>query len=89
MFSRTEVLVKKKTAQLRDALAKKMELEKQSKRGPRKTLQLERGGVVSQMSAMFAHEVRQPVETLLNYAEGLRYYLATLGKKKIRSSGKL
>ncbi len=34
------------------------------------------------MSAMFAHEVRQPVETLLNYAEGLRYYLATLGKER-------
>ena len=33
------------------------------------------------MSAMFGHEVRQPVETLLNYAEGLRYYLATLGKE--------
>lgn len=78
---RTEALVKKKTAQLSDALAKKMELEKQSKEAQEKLLQLERGGVVSQMSAMFAHEVRQPVETLLNYAEGLRYYLTTLGKE--------
>ncbi len=36
MFSELKFLVKKKTAQLRDALAKKMELEKQSKEAQEK-----------------------------------------------------
>lgn len=38
--------------------------------------QLERAGVVSELSSMIAHEVRQPVASLVNYATGLRMYLA-------------
>lgn len=77
---RTEALVTKRTAELSTALKTKNELEKQAKESQEKILQLERSGVISQMSGMLAHEVRQPVESLLNYTAGLKMYLNKKGK---------
>lgn len=77
---RTEALVTKRTAELSTALRTKNELERQAKESQEKILQLERSGVISQMSGMLAHEVRQPVESLLNYTAGLKMYLEKKGK---------
>ena len=37
--------------------------------------QLERAGVVSGLSMLIAHEVRQPLTSITTYAEGLQFYL--------------
>ena len=37
---------------------------------------LERAGVVSGLSMLIAHEIRQPLTSITNYAEGLQFYLA-------------
>lgn len=36
---------------------------------------LERAGVVSGLSMLIAHEIRQPLTSITNYAEGLQFYL--------------
>lgn len=71
---RTNRLVQLRTAQLREALAKKDALEIEANRSRERLYQMERSGVVSQMSAMLAHEVRQPVYALSNFVGGLNMY---------------
>ncbi len=72
---RTNRLVHLRTAQLREALVKKDALEREARTSRERLYQMERAGVVSQMSAMLAHEVRQPVYALSNFAGGLRMYI--------------
>lgn len=71
---RTNRLVALRTAQLRDALRRREELEAEAKTSRQRLSEMERAGVVSQMSAMLAHEVRQPVASLVNFAGGLDMY---------------
>lgn len=71
---RVNRLVDVRTAQLREALRRQEALEKEARLSRQKLSQVERAGVVSQMSGMLAHEVLQPVAALINFAGGLRMY---------------
>ena len=69
-----KTLVNKRTKALTKALHEK-ELKDAEARSAREQLgALERAGVVSELSSMFAHEVRQPVSATVSYAGALRLY---------------
>lgn len=72
LVSRT---VEERTKSLNDALAEKIRLERKEKNARDRLSQLERAGMVSELSSMISHELRQPVASLVNYADGLRVYL--------------
>lgn len=72
---RTNRLVRLRTRQLRVALSEKDRLEQEARKSRDRLYQMERAGVVSQMSAMLAHELRQPVYTLTNFAGGIAMYV--------------
>ena len=72
--SRTKALVK--------IIDEKTELEESDKENRTRLSQLERAGIVSELSSMIAHELRQPVAALVNYADGLQLYLGGKGKGK-------
>lgn len=71
---RTNRLVALRTAQLREALARERRLESEARESRQRISQMERAGIVSQLSGMLAHEVRQPLYALTNYVGGLRMY---------------
>lgn len=73
---RTNRLVQLRTRQLRAALIAKDRLETEARKSRDRLYQMERAGVVSQMSAMLAHELRQPVYTLTNFAGGMAQYVS-------------
>lgn len=70
--SRTKALVK--------IIDEKTELEESNRENRSRLSQLERAGIVSELSSMIAHELRQPVSALINYADGLQLYLGGKGK---------
>lgn len=72
---RTDRLVMKRTGELRAALEREKALEAEARESRQRIWQMERAGVISQMSSMLAHEVRQPVYALTNFAGGLRMYI--------------
>lgn len=72
--------VKRRTRELAEALERQINLEKEAAKSREKFLQLERLGIISQMSGMFAHEVQQPLLAINNYLSGLRIYLERKGK---------
>ena len=61
----------------------KSELEKTARIDRERLSQLERAGFVSEISSMIAHELRQPVASLINYADGLSLYLGGRGKDPV------
>lgn len=67
-------LVEKRTADLKRALAERDERASEALKAREALGALERAGVVSELSSMFAHEVRQPLSVLTGYAGGLRMY---------------
>lgn len=69
-------VVRIRTAALRRALAETKAAEKQAHEAREKLFQYEKLSVVGGLSSMFAHEVKQPVATLINYAGGLRMYFS-------------
>ena len=71
---RTRRLVRIRTQQLSDALARQAKLEKDARISRQRLSAVERAGVVSQMSALLAHEVMQPLTSLINFSSGLRTY---------------
>ena len=73
-YVRVKRLVNIRTRQLRESLEEQRRLEKVARENRQKLSQVERAGVVSLMSAMLAHEVLQPVTSLINFAGGLRIY---------------
>lgn len=78
---RTNLLVKKKTAQLRLMLEEKSRLEKETESAREKLAQWERMSIVASLSNMIAHELGQPITSLINFASGLRMYLASKNLK--------
>lgn len=72
---RTNKLVAERTAQLRKTIQEKDALEEEARISRQRLSQIERAGVVSQMSSMLAHEVRQPIAALINFAGGLGMYV--------------
>ena len=75
---RTNRLVQVRTRELQEAIEERDRMERQAREDREKLSQLERSGVVSQLSAMLAHEVRQPVTAIVHYAGGLLQYLRGL-----------
>ncbi|WP_302432295.1 ATP-binding protein [uncultured Sutterella sp.] len=72
--------VQERTKSLNDALGEKIRLERKEKSARERLSQLERAGMVSELSSMISHELRQPVASLINYADGLRVYLGDRAK---------
>lgn len=69
-------IVRIRTHALRVALREKDAAQERDRRSREQLFALEKAGVVSGLSAMFAHEVRQPIASLVNYAGGLKMYLS-------------
>lgn len=65
---RARILVKQKTKELREALTREVALKEESKRAASRIERLQKMGVVGQMSSLFAHEVRQPLNAIICYA---------------------
>lgn len=68
-------VVRIRTRDLQIALKKKEEAQEEAKSTQEKLFQMEKAGVVQELSAMFAHEAHQPIASLINYADGLKMYL--------------
>ncbi len=72
---RVTQLVRRRTAALSNALTEQKALEKQAQSASQRIDRLERAGVVSQLSVIFAHEMRQPLGAISLYSFGLRRLL--------------
>lgn len=82
-WRRAEHLVQKRTTQLRKSINERVRLEAQAKDASHRLETLQRIGVVNQLSAIFAHEMRQPLGAISLYLEGLRIMiLEGEGKKE-------
>lgn len=69
-------VVKRRTSELVAVIDEKTALEETARVSRERLSQLERAGIVSELSSMIAHELRQPVSSLINYADGLALYLS-------------
>ena len=69
-------VVAQRTKKLVEVIDEKSVLEKTARIDRERLSQLERAGFVSEISSMIAHELRQPVASLINYADGLALYLS-------------
>lgn len=69
------VLVQRRTRELTEAILTIRETHEAAEKTNEKLHALERAGVVSQLSSMFAHEIKQPVTNISLYAGALRLYL--------------
>lgn len=78
--ARLHYLVRVRTRDLTEALAQKEVAESDAKQSRRRLSSLERAGVISQMSSMIAHELKQPLASISNYAAGLREHWKAAGK---------
>lgn len=71
-------LVDVRTRELREALAERARLEEAERAARLRLGELERMGAISQLCAMIAHELKQPVGSVINYMAVLRMRLAQL-----------
>lgn len=69
---RAEHLVRKRTAQLRHSINERIQLEAKAKEATHRLETMQKIGVVNQLSAIFAHEMRQPLGAISLYLEGLK-----------------
>ena len=69
-------VVARRTKELVAVIDEKTTLEQTARVSRERLSQLERAGIVSELSSMIAHELRQPVAGLVNYADGLALYLS-------------
>ena len=67
-----EWLVRRRTKELRQTIQEKENLEKLISEEREKMAHLEKMGLVSQMSYLIAHQLKQPLNAIVNYARGLR-----------------
>lgn len=68
------LLVRRRTRDLTRALSEKEASEAEAKKTREALSLMERAGIVSELSSVFAHEVRQPVAASVAYAGALRLY---------------
>lgn len=69
------VLVRRRTAELREAFAANVKLLHERNESRRRLLTLERSNIVSQLSNMFAHEIKQPIMNIACYAGAIKMLL--------------
>ena len=72
---RLHALVRRRTAELSRALEMQRESEREARAGRLRLGSLERRSIVSQMSAMIAHEIKSPVAAISNFAAVLEFIL--------------
>ena len=72
---RESYLVKRRTKQLRRALQRRRTTEKKARDAQFKLQELQKAGAVGQISSIIAHELRQPLATIMNYSHGLQRQL--------------
>ena len=65
------VLVRRRTHQLRHALEERARIEHEVAQSRQHIANLERTGIVGQMSTIIAHELKQPLGAITNYGNGL------------------
>lgn len=73
------ILVRRRTAELTQALETTRRLYNERRQSHQKILNLERNSIVSQLSSMFAHEIKQPIMNISLYAASLKMYLKRAG----------
>ena len=78
---RLQRIVEHRTAALRHALAERDRLEKKAETARTRLAQLERMGAISQLCAMIAHELKQPVGSVVNYMTILKIRLTEAAQK--------
>ncbi len=64
-------IVRKKTAELREALRQRDRVEDEVRTSRQHIGNLERVGIIGQMSTLIAHELKQPLGAVTNYGNGL------------------
>ena len=74
------LLVRRRTAQLAEAAETTKRLYRETQETHSRLNNLERTSIVSSLSSMFAHEVKQPIMNLSLYAGALLTYLKKKGK---------
>ncbi len=75
---RVNVLVRRRTEELEVAENERRKTEKEMLENRRRLDTLEKGRALSQMGALFAHEVKQPIANIVYYASGIRMLLKKL-----------
>ena len=65
------ILVRRRTRALRDALDQRDRIEAEAAQSRQHIANLERTGIVGQMSTIIAHELKQPLGAITNYGNGL------------------
>ena len=73
---RVTQLVRIRTEELRRTVEVLRETQADAARTQARLLGMEHAGIVSQLSAMFAHEVSQSITSLVSYATGLQQHLS-------------
>lgn len=73
------VLVRRRTAELKEAFVTNVKLLHERNESRRRLLALERSNIVSQLSNMFAHEIKQPIMNIACYAAALKMLLERQG----------
>lgn len=68
---RVNLLVDRRTRELSEAIREKERLDEEARRARERLSDMERASVVSELSSMFAHEVRQPLAAVTAYADGI------------------
>lgn len=79
-----EKKVQKRTKALAESLAKEKELERKAAMANADMEALLRAGAVSQLSSIFAHEVRQPLGAIMRYIRGLKRLSEDFGEERSR-----
>lgn len=72
---RLRILVSRRTRQLRTSFAERDRLQKAQEKTRERLRELERMGAISQLCAMIAHELKQPVNSVVNYMAVLKVKL--------------
>lgn len=65
---RAEYLIRRRTTELMRAVEEKRRVEEEAKRYNERLVAMERAGLVGELSSMIAHELKQPLAVIRNYA---------------------
>jgi len=71
---RVNSLVLQRTSELRKAIEQRDKVAEIARTSLRRLSQMEKRGILSQLSNIFVHELKQPLSTVVNYANGLKIY---------------
>lgn len=72
---RTRQLLDARTRELRTAISRQHDMEKRTIAAQTRMESLQKAGAVGQMSSIVAHELRQPLSTIVGYAHGMERML--------------